>query len=195
MSVSVRETTTPMQRMIDDPDTGSIKRRFLRRIAAGIRTVGPSGPSQPRPEAPQFVLGGEPASIELGAAIAVEMAEIAKHCEQLEQRLVGAVAPGEEMELRAELRQLAALRQTIIADRPILADRDNQPISDQMRGFLRARAVENKGRSWTAAERASAEGDHRRARRHRVNALRGRHIAEYEAGLRPSLPGFSTPWN
>lgn len=200
MSLLKREPArepTPVQRIIDDPDTGSIKRRHLRRVAAGIKAIGPNGPPQPRPEAPRAFVADTPEHIEhVGGIVAAELHEIDKHRQQIEQRLVGGPDPAVAQELAAERRQLAALAQMIAADlEGPVRDRDGRPLADEMRAFLRARTRELREQSWRASAQAAAEGDHRRARRHRVDALRSRHRAEHEAALRPSLPGYSTPWN
>lgn len=203
---SARETpcTPPpdaaaLQKVIDNPDTGSIKRRALRRIAAGIKTIGPSGPPEPRlPETSPGPDGFDLACIAIRPVVEGEVTEIDRHIGAVEARLarIGQdVRSFEAQELRSEQDALAALRAEVAADlqRPITLDRDGRPITDQMRAFVRLRTKETRESLWRNAEKAAAEGDHRRARQLRHDALRARHLAEHEAGIRPSLRGYSFP--
>ncbi len=183
------------QRAIDNPDTTSFKRRALRRRLAGVVAVGPSGPPAPQPEPPSAELAAA-ALAEHNTTVRIELARIDRHARTIEARL-GALArhddSHESSELRRELAQLRELRSMIAADldRPILADRDGRRVlTDEDRGHVEARAAEIRESHWRAAERHARAGEHREARRHRVDSLRSRQISEYEAGLRPSLLGF-----
>lgn len=95
-------------------------------------------------------------------------------------------------ELERELAALPALRNELVADhaRPITQNRDGSPLAPRLRAVRRMRAAEVRDQLWRAAERLERQ-DPREARRKRCDALRARHIVEYELGWRTSLRGFT----
>jgi hypothetical protein len=110
---------------------------------------------------------------------------------QMEKRPEGPAAFGlwgdeRRHELEVELRQLAALRKEIKHDveNPIMRDRDGRPLTARQRAFGRMRTREIAEQLWKQAARAESAGEHRRARRCRLDALRARQLAEGELGLR-----------
>lgn len=181
-----------LQRRIDperDPDVGYFRRKAIRLRRLGIKPIGrggpPAEPAEPSPEHNAAVVG------EHNIAVRVELHEIDKHTKMVEARLgTAGIGNYEAQELSAELRMLRTLRAEVEGerDRPIM-------MTDDKRAFIRARAAELRESYWHAAERCSRAGDHREARRCRVDAVRARHVAEHEAGLRSSLPGFTTMWS
>lgn len=191
---SARENTAPVMPPPPAPET--MRQRLSRFMTDRHKTIGPSGPPAPLPAAPRLVFADEPDQIAHEAAVGREIAAIDEHMRAITARLdSGAAGDYELAELAAERRALATLRGEIAADlgRPILADRDGKPVSDRMRAFVRARSVELREQCWAAAVRAAAEGDHRRARALRRDALRARHLAEREVHLRGAVPGYSSP--
>jgi hypothetical protein len=95
----------------------------------------------------------------------------------------------EAQEFAVERRQLFALRRDIESDqtRPVTRDGDGNPLDVRSRLIRRGRAANLRDQAWREAERARAEGDHRRARQLRFDALRARHLAETELGWRPQV--------
>ena len=180
-----------------DPDVGYFRRRAMRLRRLGIKPIGPSGPpaSEPPPEHNAAVIG------EHNVIIRIELHQIDMHRETVAARLAALASDAGSFqcqELRAELRQLAELRSMIAADldKPTTRDRDGRPLTDKMRAFLKARTAELRDSYWRSAESAAREGDHRRARHLRRDALRSRHLAEHEMHLREHLPGYGiTPWS
>jgi len=95
-------------------------------------------------------------------------------------------------EIEIELRELAALRNEIARDDiPPMRFPSGEPLTDRQRSFRLMRSKELKEQIWKQAEMAARVGDHRRARRCRLDALRARHLAEHEMKLRTSLRGYT----
>jgi len=133
-----------------------------------------------------------------GRVVIDELQAIDQHAEilkkQFERMPVQAAFGLDERshELEAELRQLAALRNEIAADDiPPMRFPSGEQLTDRQRAFRLVRSRELKEQIWAQAQRAEAVGDHRRASRCRLDALRSRHLAEHEMGIRPSLRGYS----
>lgn len=123
--------------------------------------------------------------------VVAELAAIDAHAailrKQIEKR------PEGTHEIATELRQLAALRNEIARDDiPPMRFPSGEPLTDRQRAFRQMRGRELKEQIWKQAARAQSEGDHRRARRCRLDALRARHLAEHEMGICPSLRGYSS---
>jgi len=185
----------------DDIDNiGSIKRRALRIKRLGIVAIGPTDlfPKRPAPTKADAV----------GAAKAdnkvrrTHRQTVTREIEVIDERIslidarFAASRPGivtdEALEATAERRQLKELRRDLESeiDRPTLIDREGRQLTAHDRAMVRARARELAESFWVNAERAAAEGDHRRARNLRRDALRSRQIAEMEVGWRGSLAGY-----
>jgi hypothetical protein len=191
-----------------DPDIGSIKRRFLRRQKLGIRPVGPTE-VRPPPTFTHFdgyeiaAPSDQSRHAEIALAhrrmVELELVLVDSHAASVRKRLqtLGASQSYERQECAAELAMLESLRAALEADsdKPLTHARDGKPLDPRMREFLRARAKELAEQLWREGTRAAAAGDHRRARRLRLDSLRARHIAELESGLRASLPGYSSAWS
>jgi hypothetical protein len=94
-------------------------------------------------------------------------------------------ADQESRELRIEREQLRLLRRQLIAEQSSTRTGDR---------FVDDRARELAIMERSRAEQAARAGEYARARMHRVDALRSRHVAEHEARLRPFLVGYSVPW-
>ena len=113
------------------------------------------------------------------------------------RQLLGAVAARDyrQQELATELAELAGLRKEIEGDliNKVMSYADGRPMDERAHARRRFRAREIAENKWSAAERAERAGEHRRARQLRHDALRARHIAEFEMGLRKSLRGYSYP--
>lgn len=198
-------TVEAMQAAVDDPETGSIRRRWLRRALAGVVAVGPTllhpPPSKPtRTENVARVRRAANAARDHEQAVSAEIAAVDRHVGEVARKIEAlestSAATYALQEMKAEHRMLGQLRGMLEADlaagpiRTIRTSRDGRELVDRDRAILRMRARELAESMWTAAARADGEGDHRRARMLRIDALRARQIAEYEIGLRPSLPGY-----
>jgi hypothetical protein len=177
-----------------------MRERLTRFMRDRRKLIGPTAHARPvsdRGTAPSIFCDG-PEYVAHRGTVEAEIAKVDRHARAVAGQLavVGAGGSFERQELHAELRQLAVLRAELVAelDRPICGTRDGRPITDQMRAHVRARTAELREQGWHAADRAEREGDHRRARQLRRDALRARALAEHEAGLRSSLPGYTTPW-
>lgn len=195
-----RETTAPvlppeqaarLQAQIDDPDVGFLRRRALHRQLLGIRAIGPSGPPAPEP-APDAAPGGDALAMPPGGsdahytAVVAEVHALDRHAAEIDARLA-ALANSDSVEaheLRAERQQITMLRAELLGD---LA---RGPVgTEHQRRIIAMRSDELRRHAWADAERAAAAGDHRHARRRRLDALRARMRAEDEAGLR-KLSGY-----
>ena len=202
-------TTDLAERLYCDPSTGSIRRRALGRWLNGIVAVGPSaGLRLPVPE---------PTKTELAAAekhdaeirrqheqtVKDEIAALDKHTSDVADRIEAlssmSTTPDYALqEYRSEYRMLVQLRgmlESDLASGPIRTDRDGREVDDRLRAIVRLRAKEVREAKWESAARADAEGDRRRARTLRIDALRSRHLSEHEHGLRSFLAGYSQPWS
>jgi hypothetical protein len=199
----------------DNPDVGYFKRKALRLKRLGIRVIGPSArPAPPQPPTRAGRIRSQryesQAEREHRATIAGEIAALDAHAKRIEKQLGArtppalAVGPGagavdyRTQERHVELRQLAQLRRMLeddLAAGPIRTDRDGREIDDRLRAYLKFRAREIAETAWASAERAESEGDYRRARQERRDALRARLIVEHELHWRSFLPGYSQPWN
>jgi hypothetical protein len=152
----------------------------LWREAHGVVAVGPSGPAATKPTptlAAMKTIDREAVHLEL-KAVDQRLRDIAD--------LFGRTRPGvisyEDQELNVEYKQLFDIRRDIRDD--IESDRDGRPLDVRQRLIRRERAATIRATCWEQAEAARREGDHRRARRHRLDALRARHLAESELGWR-----------
>jgi hypothetical protein len=197
------------QRVIDDDNSmGFLKRRALRIKALGIRAIGPTvlfPPPAPEPTRADDVAARKREAVlkrEHAEIVAKEIAAVDAHAAEVEKRLarLGPESRSyEAQELIAEKRQLRELRQMLeddLAAGPITRTRDAKSVDDRARAYVRFRARELAASSWRAAERDAAAGDYREARRHHVDSLRARHIAEDEMNLRGTVPGFGLcAWN
>lgn len=186
--------------MSDEPLRDRLRRRMRERKAANQAAA--KKPRRVRPRSRK-----SPEAVDQDT-IREELEAIDRHQCALEAQLGGpASAPhlvvgiganprtSRDRELRAEVSRLGLLKREIAADaeKPITANRNGELLTDRERSFRRMRTAELRDQYWHAAERAEREGDHRRARQLRHDALRSRHIAEYEMHLRPSLRGYSYP--
>lgn len=128
-------------------------------------------------------------------AIDAELAAIDRRIAEIDRVAAGA-APGsvsyELQEIASERVRLRDLREDIERDRshPISRDRDGNALDARLRMIRRQRAAELRESCWRQAERSRAEGDHREARRWRLDALRARHLAEHEFGWRQKLTHY-----
>ncbi len=198
MPLSVAE----MEAQYCDPDTGSIHRRWLRRMLNGIVAVGPSARPAPPPEPTKGELQARAerdAEMEqqYRATVEAEITALDRHAADVSERIEVLestwAASFALQEFRRERRMLLELRQMIAEDLdrgPIVVDRDGRPIDDRTRRYVKFRAAELRDSHWRAAEREAASGDHREARRHRIDSLRSRMLAEAEMHWRPTLPGY-----
>jgi hypothetical protein len=204
----VARAQTAPQRAADDPDVGFFKRRALRIKALGIVQRGPTAlfpPPAPEPtRADAIVVRRRAARIEREHAeiVAKEIVAVDARVAEVDKLLAQFGRDSRSyaaQELAAEKRQLRELRVMLQLDRttgPILTDRNGRGIDDRTRRYVKFRARELAESYWRAAERDAAAGDHREARRHRLDALRARMIAEDEARLRGTVPGFGLcAWN
>jgi hypothetical protein len=203
-------TIEAMQAAVDNPETGSIRRRALRRMLAGIKAVGATvlrpapAPAPTRADELQQARRDKRLADEHRATIENEIAVLDRHAadvsrriENLESTSAAGATSYALQEWRAESRLLRELRAMLVDDiaaGPVRNYRDGRPVDDRDRAILRLRAKELRDSGWAAANRADAEGDRRRARQQRIDALRARQIAEHESGLRPFLAGYSQPW-
>ena len=200
MPLSVAE----MEAQYCDPDTGSIRRRWLRRMLNGIVAVGPSARPAPPPEptkAEQVAARKRDDEVarQHKAAVEAELAALDRHAGDVAARIEvlesTSAASFALQEFRRERRMLLELRQMIEADMasgPIRVDRDNRALTDRDYAIVRMRARELAELHWRQAERLSSAGDHREARRHRIDSLRSRMLAEAEMHWRPNLPGYGS---
>lgn len=195
-------TSEQMQDLYCDPAVGDIKRRALKRALSGVKAIGPSGPPVilPQPTAAERAETNARVAADHNKTVEAEVAALDKHAEDVARRvelLAGTSVTFAEQELRTEARQLRELRMMIEADldHPITVDRDGRPLDDRDRAICRLRTRELAASKWAEAARADAEGDRRRGRQLRRDALRARQIAEHEAGWRRNLPGYGiSPW-
>jgi hypothetical protein len=168
-----------------DYDIGSIKRRWLRIRAAGIRAVGPSGPPEPQPM-PEVRMADSAEAVAHHGVVAAELHAIDVYAKQLEarlERLPDGSYEGQEM--RAERVQLRLLYAEL--ERDLGRWPEGTP---EQRRYIAIRSREIRAQTWTNAERLARAGEHREARRRRIDALRSRHLAEHEIGLRAHLSGY-----
>jgi hypothetical protein len=119
------------------------------------------------------------------AAVDARLAEIESELAQSSGYIWLRMGQQEHRELRVERAQLRQLRRDLLAEQDAPASQDRR-VSDRAREL----AVMERSR----AEQAARAGEYARARMHRVDALRSRHVAEFEARLRPFLVGYSVPW-
>lgn len=179
--------TAPVPHEDDAPDRHYFKTRARRLRAQGVKSIGPDGPPAPLPEPPAFIFGAEHGAH--AGVVEREIADCDAHAGTIEARIAAA---GEgtfaAQELRRELSAVRSLRADLVRD--LRPDWPGAAATDALREFIAIRARELREQSWHSAERAAAEGDHRRARMLRYDALRSRQIAEREAGLRPHLSGY-----
>jgi hypothetical protein len=161
--------------------------RFMRERAA--RAQAEAAQRKPLPSARALGIEDQRAIDAEIKAVEVRQADIAR---VLERAAPGSRASYEDQELRSEYARLHDLRQDIERDRanPITHDRDGRPLDAHWRMVRRHRAADLRASCWRQAERARAEGDHREARRWRLDALRSRHLAEHEFGWRPKLATY-----
>jgi len=188
----------------DIDNVGFLRRRALRIKRLGIVAL---GRTVLRPAKPASTKAGEVREArscaeqhrEHRATVLREIEIIEGRVGELDARIASTMPDVDTPELaeaRAERRMACQLRGDLIAemDSPITVDRDARPVDERMRKIIARMAKARAELNWEAAERHAAAGDYREARLRRVNAFRGRHIAEYELGLRASLPGFTSPW-
>ncbi len=191
-----------------DPDMGYFKRKALRLQALGIKAVGvtdlhPKPPPVTRSDEVEEMRRDEMLQQEHEAIVLTEIAELDKHAAIVAQHIEALESTSRDsyrlQELKAERRQLMELRAMLeddLASGPIRKDRNGRALDDRDRAYVRFRSKELRESFWAAAEREAATGDHREARRHRINALRSRQIAEFEQGWRNSLAGYGlVSWN
>lgn len=202
MSILRRRSKEPTQRPTP-PMFASFRERAMWRRANNIVVVGPSEPpSLPKASTRSDRVRDQKHLSQIERehreVVEAELLAIDAHCKFIEKLGVGAGSYADQ-ERRAELHQLRALHVMLkddMAAGPIARDRGGRPINEHVRAFIRVRARELAEQLWFSAGRAEAEGDHRRARHERRDALRARMIAEYEMGWRPSLPGYGlSAWN
>lgn len=182
-----------------DDGSGFLKRRRQRIQASGIRAIGPAV-IRPEPARPDGVARIRRSRAETAAerehrdTVTQELKDIDRHAAWIEEQLA-ALGPAsgsgrvsyEVQELRSELSQLGALRTEVGADMAAAPIPD-----DRTRAIIRMRTKDMSEQDWRAAEQARAEGDHRRARMCRHDALRARQLAERELGIRTtSLRGYA----
>ncbi|WP_034491797.1 hypothetical protein [Afifella pfennigii] len=182
------------------PETGSIRRRWIGRKLAGVVAVGPSeGMRLPTREPTKAELAAKAKEADEDArrhrkTVQAEIAALDHHAEDVARKFKAAGnASYQAQELRAEKRQLAELRlmlQEDLAVGPIMTDGGGGEISRGDRAYIRQRALEIADSFWQQSIKLDATGDRREARRKRVDSLRARQIAEYEAGWRASLLGY-----
>lgn len=193
-------TMEEAERQYVDPDTSSIKRRWLRRALAGVVAVGPTVLRPPSPEPTKADLAArarrdDEIKREFEKTVRDEIAAVDAHRREVERvlaRYEGSRSFAAQ-EMAHERRMLAELRRMLEDDLragPIRTDRDGHPLDDRDRAICRHRARELREMKWQAAARYAAAGDHRDARHCRVDALRSRLIAEHELHWRASLPGY-----
>lgn len=185
---------------IDDPQVGSIKRRVLKRKLAGVVAIGPSAPPEPpQPPTQADQIRGLRSKSAISRAhrqtVEREIKLIDERISLIDARFAASrsgIVTDETIEATAERRQLREMRRDLEneIERPTLINRDGRELTAHDRAVVRARAKELTEILWINAERAAAEGDHRRARTLRRDALRSRQIAEMESGWRGSLPGY-----
>jgi hypothetical protein len=154
--------------------------RFMRERAA--RSVREAKSRPPPPTLDQLV-------VEDARAVADEIAAVDRRLAEIDRLLKARPAAGawggadyESQELASERHRLRDVRRDIEADQacPVAFDRDGRPLDAHWRVVRRARARELRESYWAEAEAARAEGDHRRARQLRLDALRARQLAEVE---------------
>lgn len=187
---SARESTPPppplpaaerarLEELIASPDTGSIKRRWLRRKLSGIVAIGAiSSAPPPAPEPQPVVLASDGdgyAALVAGAVNALDA-----HVREINQRLdSGRVGDYEQQELLAEKRDLARARAQMLSDLALPAVLDSRQLQ-----YLQFRCAESRENLWACAERASRAGEHRQARMWRLQALGAYREVEQELGVR-----------
>lgn len=170
---------------------GSILRRRIQRMLAGVVAVGPTERAATEHKPPTLA----EAEAADQKAIADELRAITARIRAIDQFLAlsakstnvwGSGADYETQELRSERQSLCALRAEIEDDQrnPITHARDGAPLDARWRAIRRERTLSLRRSYWEAAEAARAEGDHRRARRLRLDSLRARHLAEAEMNWR-----------
>jgi hypothetical protein len=182
-----------------DTDIGSCRARALRRKEQGIQTIGKIifGNSVPKPPTPASRVRLRRRETNLEAqhrkVVEAELRAIDAHSDHLTTLIGNLDTKSFQMqEAQSEIARLRLLRAEVEQDRePILTDRDGRTLNDRDRAAVRHRTQETASSEAYAASKAQAEGDHRRAGRHRHDALRARHLAEYACGWRKSLRGFS----
>lgn len=180
---------------IADPDIGSIKRRQLQRRLAGVIAVGPTDLQNPRPATDYAALAKDAVAIKEWHArkVVEEIENIDARIHEIDARFAASrpdIQSYEANEARAERRMLKELRAMIEADEPATAPPGGPPVDARTRATIEHRAQGMRRDFWEAAERFASAGEFREARRKRVDALRARLVAEYEMGLRSSLPGY-----
>ena len=198
-------TAEQMESAYVDPSTGSVKRRLLKRLLNNVVAVGPTElhpPPPPPPTRAEQVAAqkrDEEVARQHRATVEAELAALDRHASDVAARIEvlesTSAASFALQEFRRERRMLLELRQMIAEDLdrgPIMVDRDNRALDDRTRRYVKFRAAELRESHWRAAEREAASGDHREARRHRIDSLRSRMLAEAEMHWRPNLPGYGS---
>lgn len=193
----------------NDPDLGYFKRKAARLARLGIVAIGPSAPPAPastptRADEIAQAKRDKQAATDHEKIVRAEIDALDRHAADVTRRIEAlestSRAPDYALqELQAERRQCRELRAMLEDDRntgPIRADRDGRLIDARLHAIIRMRAREIAANNWAAAARADGAGQRREARQLRVDALRARHLAEFELKLRNAPPGYGlAPWN
>ena len=186
--------------------TGPIKRRYLSRLLNNITAVGPTNlhPSPPpAPSADEVARKNDELTRKHREMVNSEIAALDKHADIVRQHIEALESSSRGassfmlQEMKREHRLLSELRQMLEIDRDagrIRIDKNRNAVDDHARAYIRFRASELREQAWAAAEREARAGEHRAAVAHRIDALRARMLAEFEAGHRSSLPGYSSAW-
>lgn len=182
-----RETESPPPPAHVDYDISSIKRRWLRIKALGIRAVGPSGPPEP-PALPEARMRDSAEHVEHQATVARELYALDKYARQLDARLERMRGTGaqDRAGLESERVKLKLLRAEV--ERDLIGW--PAATTPEQRQYVEVRARQLREQLWASAERHARAGDHRHATSCRIDSLRSRQVAEHEIGLRQNLSGY-----
>jgi hypothetical protein len=196
------ERRARIEREAADPATGELRRRQLRRKLAGIVTRGATDLEHPgaRPTDNLVMTAAGPDELrQHRETVAAEVAACEERIAELSGRIAvtpATVASAEFYEARREVRLLKELVEDLRADtEPVTAYPSGRRVTAEVRRALAARARSYAADKFEQAERCAAEGDHRRATRLRVDALRARQVVEFNDALREQLRGYTTPWS
>lgn len=181
-----------LQKQIDDPSTGSIRRHWLRRLIdprlRGGKAYGPSAflPPEQRALAPPPMADSKD-MIEHHECVARELDQLDRFAKQVDERIaaLGARPDSEGLEhLRVKLRLLRSEIEHDLLAWPAAEASPNQ------RNYVKARTRELRELCWANSEKLRAAGEHRQADIALIDALRSRMCAEHEIGLRPHLSNY-----